>query len=61
MGLVQTDQRWSKLATLNNANTAVCWEFTMSGFASVGSFVCHEADAFVTISVDWILIIHSEC
>ncbi len=36
------------LATLANANTAACWEFTTSGDADFGTYVCPEPDTFLT-------------
>lgn len=37
------------LATLSNADTAACWEFTSSGFAGNGTYVCPAADTTPTI------------
>ena len=37
------------LATLTDANSAACWEFTASGNASSGTHQCAAADTFVTI------------
>ncbi len=48
------------LATLNDANTAACWEFTGSGGATVGAAVCDEADVFLTTSTPLINPNHSD-
>jgi hypothetical protein len=36
------------LATLNDADSAACWEFTGSGGATVGAAICGEPDVFLT-------------
>ncbi len=54
-----SDYTSMSLATRTNANTAACWEFTTSGAASVGTYVCPSADTFVSRSIESLTADHN--